>query len=165
MAITVNGMIAKEDDDTSFVSDNSWENFDQLSRKAGNLITGRRTHEIDVAEGYFPYPDRLNIIMTNKPIENKWGEKTIFSNKTAKEVLKLLEEKGFDTAFIAGGAKIATSFMKENLVDEIYVDVEPIAIGKGIRLFSEEEFEAKLELIEVKNLSKNEIQLHYRVLK
>ena len=64
-----------------------------------------------------------------------------------------------------GGGTLNTSFMAENLIDEIYLDVEPIVFGKGIRLFKENDFEAKLKLLEIKKLSNDEIQLHYQVLK
>lgn len=55
--------------------------------------------------------------------------------------------------------------MKEGLVDEIYLDIEPIVLGKGIQLFEDADFESKLELLETRKFSNNEIQLHYKVLK
>ena len=62
---------------------------------------------------------------------------------------------------VAGGA-LATSFLKENLVNEIYLNVEPL--GKGIPLFSNENFEKKLKLLQVKRFSKDEVRLHYKIL-
>ena len=165
MAITANGMIAKEDDNTSFVSDVEWESFNNLSKEMGNYVMGRKTYEVSLLDNAFPYPDRLNVVMTNQNIENKWGDNVIFTNKSPKEILKLLEEKGFETTFVGGGGKINTSFLKENLVDEIYLDIEPILLGKGIKLFADSDFELKLELINIKKLSENEVQLHYKVLK
>jgi dihydrofolate reductase len=55
--------------------------------------------------------------------------------------------------------------LAENLVDEIYLDIEPIAFGSGIPLFRDKDFECKLKLLGQKNISDNEIQLHYAVLK
>lgn len=163
MAITANGMIAKENDDVKFVSKNSWKTFDEISKKAGNLIIGRRTYEISLADGTFPYKNRLNVIMTNQSIKNRWSDKVIFMDKSPKEVLRFLERMGFKTAFVGGGGTVNASFMKENLIDEIYLDVEPIVLGKGIKLFADKKFETKLKLIGTKKLSKNEIQLHYSV--
>lgn len=56
-----------------------------------------------------------------------------------------------------------SSFLKERLIDEIYLDVEPIILSNGIKLFADAEFESKLELIEIKKISKDEVQLHYKV--
>lgn len=55
--------------------------------------------------------------------------------------------------------------MKEGLIDEIFLDVEPVVFRKGIKLFADADFEAKLELLETRNFSNNEVQLHYKVLK
>jgi riboflavin biosynthesis pyrimidine reductase len=79
--------------------------------------------------------------------------------------LKLLKERGFKTALVGGGGKLNSSFMKERLVDEIYLEVTPMIFGKGIKVFEDSNFEAKLELLGVKKLSSNEIQLHYKILK
>lgn len=103
--------------------------------------------------------------MTHKPLENKWGDKVIFTDKSPKEVLKMLEEKGFDTAFLAGGGHINSAFIKDGLIDEIYLDVEPIVFGKGIKLFADSDFEYQLEFLEVNKLNKNTVQLHFKVKK
>lgn len=66
---------------------------------------------------------------------------------------------------VCGGGKLNAAFMKENLIDEIYLDVEPVVHGKGIRLFADADFEAKLKLLGTNKFSKNEIQMHYRVIK
>jgi dihydrofolate reductase len=55
--------------------------------------------------------------------------------------------------------------MEENLVDEIFIDIEPIILGKGIPLFRDKDFERNLKLVGQKKISENEIQLYYEVLK
>jgi dihydrofolate reductase len=55
--------------------------------------------------------------------------------------------------------------MAENLVDEMYLDIEPLAFGKGLPLFNGVDFERRLELLDTKKISDDEIQLHYRVVK
>lgn len=56
-------------------------------------------------------------------------------------------------------------FMQENLVDKIFMDIEPLAFGQGMPLFNAGEFEKQLKLIETKLLSPQTIQLHYQVIK
>tara|TARA_Y100000310_G_scaffold316735_1_gene368834 strand:+ start:390 stop:887 length:498 start_codon:yes stop_codon:yes gene_type:complete len=165
MDVTANGMIAKKNNTVEFVSDAAWGLFDETSKGAGNYVMGRKTFEVSMEDGSFPYPDRLNVVMTSQKIENKWGDSVIFTEKSPKGVLQLLEEKGLSTAFVGGGAELNSSFLKENLVDEIFLDVEPHLLGKGIPLFSEADFELELELLGTKMISKNEIQLHYKVKK
>lgn len=54
---------------------------------------------------------------------------------------------------------------KENLIDEVFLDLEAKIFGRWINLFKEWDFEKDLELQSIKLLSKNTIQLHYKVLK
>ena len=64
---------------------------------------------------------------------------------TKKEALKLLSD--FEQVVVAGGGALNASFVEENLVDEIYLDIEPIILGKGITLFRDKDFERKLKLL------------------
>ena len=126
---------------------------------------GKNTFHVASSYGYFPFPESLNVVMTHHAIDNKWKDKVIITDISPKKVLNMLEEKGFKEAFIAGGGQINSSFIKEKLIDEIYLDVEPLVFGKGIKLFADSDFEFKLKLLESKNLNKNTIQLHYAVVK
>jgi len=165
MATTINGFIAKENDDTSFVSEIEWNSFRKMIKNVGNMIIGSRTYKIMKDGGEFENLENVRVLV----VLNESGLETIADAhsivKSPKEALAILEKEGFDNALVAGGGTLNTSFITENLVDEIYLDVEPVAFGKGIKLFRENGFEAKLELLETKKLSDNEIQLHYRVLK
>jgi dihydrofolate reductase len=45
-AITINGFIVKEKDDTSWVTETEWASFSDMIRKNGNIIIGKRTYEV-----------------------------------------------------------------------------------------------------------------------
>ncbi|MFZ2522450.1 MAG: dihydrofolate reductase [Minisyncoccia bacterium] len=139
--------------------------FYEHSKSAGNTIMGKNTYIETSKYGYFPFPDALNIVVSNQEIENKWGDNVLITKKSPKDILNLLETKNFKTAFVAGGGQLNSSFLKENLIDEIYLDVEPLIFGKGIKVFSEADFEYDLKLMEVNKLNEDTIQLHYKILK
>lgn len=165
MAITINGFIAKENDDTSFVSEIEWDSFRNMIKSTGNMIIGSRTYEIMRDGEEFKNLENIRVLVVS---ENA-NFKTIADNhsiiKSPKDTLAILEKEAFNKVLVAGGGTLNASFMAENLIDEIYLDVEPVVFGKGIRLFKEDNFEAKLKLLGTKQLSDNEIQLHYQVLK
>lgn len=163
MGISPNGYIAKENGDSEWTSEEDLQGFYSQSKKAGNIIMGRNTYQSAIDYGYFPFPEAVNVVMTHQPLENKWGDKVIVTDKSPKEVLEMLSEKSFNEAFIAGGGKLNSSFMKDGLIDEIYLDVEPLLLGKGIPVFALEDFEYELELLEVSKLSEQTVQLHYKV--
>jgi riboflavin biosynthesis pyrimidine reductase len=80
-----------------------------------------------------------------------------------REALDHLEQKGFDTALVGGGAQLDSSFLSQGLVDEIYLNIYPAIVSKAINLALSGSLEAGLQLIDSLKLSDNIIQLHYRV--
>jgi len=162
MAITANGYIAKENDDTPW-SDEEWEAFNEIVKRTKNEVIGRRTLELFGEKGIEAMGSPFIVVLSSKESTNH--NKNIKFVSTPQEALKLLKEQGFEEALVAGGSILNTSFMKEGLVDEIYLDVEPFIFGKGIPLFQPEGFEYKLELLETNKLSSQTIQLHYKVIK
>ncbi len=163
MAITVNGFIAKQDDDTSWISREEWNSYSAAARKAGCLIIGRRTYHILTKQPEFSELKDVKLVVVSKekvPELISPNHNVAFSPK---EALNLLND--FKVVVVAGGGALNKSFAEQNLIDELYLDIEPFAFGNGIRLFSEGKFEKKLELLGVKNITKNELQLHYKVVK
>jgi dihydrofolate reductase len=165
MATTVDGMIAKENDDTSFVSETEWKSFRLMIQRVGNIIIGERTYKIMEKGGEFKDMGGIRAVAVSHDgfIQTTQGSSSVV--RSPKEALELLEKEGFQEALVAGGGQLNGSFMEENLIDELYLDIEPIVLGKGIKLFNGKELEIKLELIETRKLSENAIQLHYRVLR
>lgn len=166
MAITPNGMIAKENDAAEWVTETAWSDYSGMIKKHGNMIIGRRTYQVMLKNDEFNR-SKLNeietVILANDRSLAVHNKKFVKVASTPRKALEILEKRGFQAIMVCGGGGLNASFMKENLVDEMYLDIEPLVFGKGIRLFAESDFEARLELVETKELSKDEVQLHYRV--
>ncbi|MDD5357032.1 MAG: dihydrofolate reductase family protein [Candidatus Pacebacteria bacterium] len=162
MATTANGLIAKGNDDTSWISKEEWNSFNASVQTSGNIILGHRTYQIITKQ---PGPAELEAVKVI--VVSHQDFKTLSPNHfvahSPKEALELL--RNFKTVIVAGGGVLNASFLSENLVDEIYLDIEPMIMGKGIPLFNGLDFERKLEFIDSKKITDNEIQLHYKVVK
>ena len=143
MAITANGIIAKDDDTADFLTKEESASYVSMVISTGNLIIGRRTYEVLSMQPDFSVKDTGHLV--------------------AHSPQKALAFVASDAVVVAGGAMLNAAFLGENLVDEVYLDVEPAFLGKGMPLFSGKDFERRLELLGIKNISKNEIQLHYKV--
>jgi len=166
MAMSVNGYIARENGDEYFLSHKNWETFCGLSKECGCFAYGRKTYEA-VQKWGKKYLDSLEgiektIISRNKDFQA--GKDYIVANSPADAVSKL-KAKGYEKILLAGGATINSAFMREGLIDEIILNVEPFVLGKGIPLFFQENFEYKLELLGSKKISDGIIQLRYKILK
>ena len=161
MATTANGYIAMGNDETPW-SDEEWESFSKFAKLVGNIIIGRRTYDIMKSDNTFDELGNPFTVVVSKTMTSNDGNISIV--RSPKEALEVLKEHNFTKALIAGGRMLNTSFMQENLVNDVYIDVEPLLFGEGIKLFSDSSFVARMKLINIKNLSRNVIQLHYEVL-
>lgn len=162
MATSIDGFVAKKDDNTNFVSEIEWNSFRAMMKKVGNIIIGRRTFELMEKGGELPDLDEVTVVViTNN--EFSVSDSRIQVVNSPRQAVDLLR-KSFKQALVAGGGKINAVFMEQGLIDEVYLDIEPIALGDGIKLFSGKAFNRRLKLLGIKHLSENELQLHYRVL-
>ncbi len=166
MAMTLNGKIADPDDDTSWVSKDDWDGFRAMCRKVGNAIIGRKTYDVVKKEGT-QLGDILTVVLTHDAkLLTKKSTHTIFTDKSPKGVIAMLAEKGYKEALVCGGGILNSAFLKEGLIDEMYIDIEPLILGRGIPLFADVDVSPRLELLGVKTLTNRQtIQLHYKIRK
>jgi len=111
---------------------------------------------------------QLRIILTRNPgrySANAVPGKLEFSNESPQQLVKQLENKGFKQMLLLGGGTINALFLKESLVDELYLTLEPRIFGKGKTLVREGEFEVLLELMNIKRLNQSgTLLLKYKIL-
>lgn len=165
MAMTVNGIIAKDDDSADFLTPTEAESYVSNVCQAGALIVGRRTYEVLSEQPEFQkfVVKGINVVAvsTGNTLELKDPSHRIA--QSPEEAVEMLN--GSEKVIIAGGGKLDASFMKAGLIDELYLDIEPALVGQGIPLFNGEDFDVHLKFLDYKMLSENEIQLHYEVVK
>jgi len=164
MASTLNGIIARSNGDEDFLSDDNWIIFSKLAKKYGCFIVGRKTYQ--TVQKWKDYNfDHINAkrIIVSKNSTFKLNDNYILAS-SPKDALHKAAKIGIKNVILTWGSKLNTSFLKENLIDEIILNVNPILLGQGIKIFSEEKFEANLKLISVKKISSEIVQLHYILL-
>ena len=164
MAMTANGYIATEQEDAPW-SQEIWDAYYDFISKKGNIIVGRRTYEMMEATGNeFQKLGNPTVIIVSRWLKEQDNHNTTIV-ASPREALEALEQKGFKEAVVGGGSMLNAGFLKDGLIDEIYLDIEPRIFGKGIRLFSEIDADVKLELLEMKTLSPHIVRLHYQTKK
>jgi dihydrofolate reductase len=165
-AITVNGMIAKKDGNSNWPSPEDFASFNAICRQSGCPIMGRRTFDIFNTLPFTEWPntDGLHIVVTSSDSLST-SHPNIRLVKSPKQAIVLAQKLHKDLVVVTGGGQTFGSFLKENLIDEIFIDIEPLAFGEGIPFLSAGDFETKFDLIETKLLSSQTIQLHYCIKK
>ena len=86
-----------------------------------------------------------------------------FINPNKINIAKFMRSKKYRSIAILGGAQVYTYFLEKNLLDEIYLTIEPLIFGRGINLFSDlRTIPQNFTLSSVKKLNKQgSILLHY----
>lgn len=154
-AITTDGFIGRARDDRSFdwTSKADKEFYVKQIKAADAIIMGAKTFQTFKRhprgsrwEIYTRCPEKF---VNKKPAVIQASG----TNESPQALLARLKKEGLKKIIIAGGASIYTLFMEAGLVDKIYLTLEPIFFGDGIKVFSKT-IEKKLKLIGIKSLSK-----------
>jgi dihydrofolate reductase len=156
-AISIDGFIAKSNGDSNWVNDDKY--FEEAVNNCGAIVVGKTTYEQFYNEIY-PMPNVLNIVLSTT---KHYSENNAVTAKNTTEVIKIANEKNVDRVLVVGGGKVSASFIKENLVNEIILDIHPIILGKGINIFSNTEIEKNLKLVSTKTLDNDLVQVKYEV--
>src|SRR3989344_1590951 len=116
---------------------------------------GRKTYE--AARPHIKLDSNtLRIILTRNP--EKFSDESVpgkleFMRESPAELIVRLEKKGYTEMLLVGGSEINSLFLKLGLVDKIYLTLEPLIFGTGKSLFSENQFEMRLQLASSQKLN------------
>ena len=163
MAISVDGYIAKADDEVTW-SDAEWQNYKSMVQEAGNLIIGRKTYDIFMEDGGFGELGNPKVLVVSSKRKVSEDSNVIWVN-SFEEALEKLENMNMGMVLVGGGANLNRLALESGKIDEIYLDVEPVLYGKGISLFDPIVKEVSVELLEVNKYGGGGVQLHYKVKK
>jgi dihydrofolate reductase len=135
-ALSTDGYIAKDSNHAAlWTSKEDKKRFIEITKRAGVVVMGLNTYKTLGR----PLKERLNIIYA-KPgeLEVKADEKIEITSKPPRELLKELAERGFKEVAICGGSQIYTMFMESGIVNRLYLTIEPIIFGAGMKLFNKD---------------------------
>lgn len=163
-AISLDGIVARKDGREDFISNETWLETCRLSKKVKCLILSRKAYGA-IMSWKFDMSSFENVtkIIVSKEQKIKLNQGEIYAG-SPKAALKIAKSMGFKEVLFSAGEKLNNVFLKENLIDEMIINVEPIIVGEGIRIFSNK-FNKRLRLVKTKKLKKGIIQLYYNIVK
>lgn len=168
VATTLNGKITQGDKGgSSWTSKEDSEFLDKIEKQNNLIIMGSKTFEISYNLQHLPVSDKLHIIMTHNKSKYANYQKNgyfEFTDQNPKEIIDNLVMRGYKKGLLLGGSSIYTLFLLNNLVDIIYVTIEPKMFGLGKSVIETLPFEVNLKLCEVKQVNtQGTILLKYKV--
>ena len=119
------------------VSSVSAKLLQELHRTTGALVIGRRT--FDNANGWGgKHPIDVPIFVVTHTVPQEWvkeGSPFTFVTDGVESAVEQARAVAAEKNVGVGAASIAQQRIKAGLLDEIHIDLVPVLLGKGIRLF------------------------------
>ncbi len=121
------------------LSSESAEVLEGITSAVGVLVYGRRTFDISGAWGG-KHPMDVPMVIVTHNVPQEWvkeGSPFTFVTDGVESAIEKAREIAGDKMVVIGGASILKQCIKLGLVDEIHLDLVPVLLGSGVRLFDE----------------------------
>lgn len=165
--ISVNGFIAKSGGVLDWMT---WNWSDDIKAYVTDLINSMDTILLGrkLAEGFIPYweavkanpdhpendagktfTDTPKIVFSKTLNKSLWENTTVVNGDFVSEIKKLKDKNG-KALIVYGGSEFVSSLIREDLIDEYHLFVNPVAIKEGLTIFDKIPDMKKLRLTDSK---------------
>lgn len=138
---------------------------------ADTMLLGRRTYQEMAAywpnqsSREVPFADHMNdtpklVVSSTLDSVDEWQNSTLINGEVVKELTELKQGSGKNIS-TTGSITLVRSLLENDLLDELYLLVDPIVVGKGRRLFETEGGPVPLKLTESTILGSGVLSLTY----
>jgi len=165
IAMSLDGYIAKKDDNIDFLSivetPNEDFGYSDFLRNIDTVIWGRKTFDKVLSFGNgVPHKDKkVYVISSTKKGKEEHAE---YCSNLVDLVKSLKNEKGKDI-YCDGGAVVVFELLNHQLFDRLIVSVIPHILGDGIRLFKDSNIEQYLQFKRSISYPSGLVQLWYDI--
>lgn len=151
MQMTINGYVAGPNGENDWMTWNPDDEFLGFIKShfdsSDTLLLGRKLadgfieHWENTAVSNPNHPFAKKIVDTPKVVftktldQSKWNNTTLAKGALAEEIDKLKKQNGKDIT-VMGGAGFVSALIKENLIDEYNLIINPTAMGGGMTIFN-----------------------------
>lgn len=147
------------------VTQPSVEIIQELIHAFGAVVTGKRDFDVSRAwGGKSPLGVPIFIVTHHPPPE--WANSPWFTFVTegVESTVAQAQKVAGDKPIAVGGTKIVQQVLKAGMLDEIHIDLVPLLLGDGIRLF--DHLDAPVELENIRTIEgKGVTHLTFRIVK
>lgn len=170
VASSLDGYIAGENDDISkFVpSGKGVEKYLSDLQSFKTVIMGRRTYEFGYKFGLVPgqpaYPHMTHHIFSETLKIENLAENVKIEKRSIERIKEIKEESKTDI-YLCGGGQFAGWLLDNELIDILKLKLNPIILGKGIRIFGNSDLSMVSDLIEKESFDHGLEILTYRLKK
>ncbi|TCC90972.1 dihydrofolate reductase family protein [Pedobacter hiemivivus] len=123
----------------------------QKQMEPADLLLGRKTFEIFAGywpehADYWPGVNEVTKYVISNTMEKSDWKNSVFLTSVA-DIEKLKNSEGADLK-VWGSSELVQLLLKHDLVDEFWLNIHPVLLGKGKRLFNNDAIPAAFSLVE-----------------
>ena len=177
MHVSVDGFVAGPNGEMDWihVDEEMFGYAGQQTDNADSALYGRKTFEM--MDSYWPtaadqpnatkhdvqhsqWYNSVEKIVVSRTLPNNLKKVYVVREKIADEIAKRKQEKG-KNILIFGSPSAAHLLMQHTLIDDYWLFINPVILGKGIPLFKDVQERLKLKLVWNKVFASKVVGLHY----
>ena len=146
----------------------------KITESVDTILLGRKMTDVFISywlnvmnnpdDPWYAFAKRMieipKVVFTKTLNKSEWINTSIATGDLIDEVSKIKSQSGRDI-IVYGGATFDSSLIKEKLIDEFYLFINPVAIGNGMTIFKNLNEIQKYTLIESKAFENGKVLLHY----
>src|SRR2546430_2153947 len=160
LGISLDGYIARLDGSVDFLFMPKDYSMGPFFKTIDTAILGRKTYDDGLKMGG-SFTGSIKYYVFSKTHPPGERNHVTFTNESPSAVIVEIRKKPGKNIWLMGGGILIRDFLKEDLVDELYLGVVPTLIGEGIPLFPSGFPQREFDLVENKTYSRGLITLRY----
>ncbi|MGD1848798.1 MAG: dihydrofolate reductase family protein [Salibacteraceae bacterium] len=130
------------------------------------VLMGRKTYTFGYAYGLqpgeAPYPNMRNVVFS-RSLSLPDGAQVEVVNRSAASFVADLKQNNGGPIWLCGGGDLASQLLSANLIDECWLKLNPILLGKGIPAFGAVEALHSLQLMSTESYTNGVVLLKYAI--
>ncbi len=160
LAVSLDGYIEGPNGEFDWCFTDQDYGMDAFIKRIDAVFMGRKSYEVASSmSGQNPYQHLKNFVFS-KSLKKVDSNSVLIGGDLVQEVNRMKKEKGKDI-WLFGGASLVTSFINEQLVDELWLAVHPLLLGEGKPLFQGIRGRVPFVLKNTQTYSSGLVQLFY----
>ena len=130
MVMSMDGIVAFDEkrDIRDFSSIEDHQFFTRKASACDGAVMGRYSYNPEIGAG-------KKYLLTHHPEKIRIDDSTLVLSGEVEDIIQMLQDDGNERVALLAGPRTNAAFLEGGYVDEIYLTVEPVLLGKGIHFF------------------------------
>jgi dihydrofolate reductase len=161
-AISLDGYLAGVNDQLDWLlttDTGASTTFEAFFETIDATVMGRKTYEEakKMLETEALYPEKENYVFS-RHLQTELADAEVVNQNPVAFVRQLKQEKN---VWFVGGGELLQPLLEADMIDEWYIQIAPVLLGKGKRLFEPGDYETRLQFVDMTQMGEL-VEVHYQ---